>query len=72
MSKIDFIYKFHFVDEDGETFVVEFTRRVSDEFSAASYAFDWLNTFHDDSEFCILINVYEYDNPNNIILNVMR
>lgn len=67
-----YLYRFFFMDKNEEIYDVKEEREVSNEFYAASYAFDWLYKFEYKYGKCVKIIVTEKDNPHNILLNIER
>ena len=72
-TKMKYIYDFTFVDDEGFVYHYDMWRVVSDSFSAATYAFDWLNIFGDEFGFCKRLMIYEADTEEQfVIVNIER
>lgn len=67
---IKYTYEFYFENElenDVDYFMHEFTREVTDEFSAISYGLDWLLKYEDKFGYCVAMKIYETDHSNNVL-----
>lgn len=67
-----YIYRFFFFDENQKIYDIKEEREVTDEFYAASYAFDWLYKFEYKYGKCVKILVTDSTDPHNVLLNIKR
>lgn len=63
---VKFSYEFYF--EKGDDLITRlFVREVTDEFSAVTYAFDWLRVYEEKYGKCYAIKVYETEHEHNVL-----
>lgn len=71
-ERIWYVYEFLFLNENDAIICHTEKCYVTDEFSAVTYAEDWLNKFSVKYGYCFNVIVYEENNPLNILLNIER
>lgn len=67
-----YIYRFFFKDKNNDVYEIKEEREVSNEFYAASYAFDWLYKFEYKYGRCLKIVLSEKENLRRLLLNIER